>query len=180
MKNSSRVIFVKEENSNDFSVYLNNGSYFQAPIGVYFYGEFSISVWVKAVSYSEYARILDFGNGVNSDNVIFSLFTTTSNFSPMSGIFSGATRKDLCLNNLISLEFNKWVHLIWVFDGVLSSLYANGTLLANAPANLPRNVTRNKNYIGKSSWSNDGVTNAYMKEIKIFNRALSPSEFNLH
>jgi hypothetical protein len=49
--------------------------YVTAPAGVYFDGDFSVSVWIKALSLASWQRVFDFGNGPASDNI---LITTSS------------------------------------------------------------------------------------------------------
>ena len=65
--------FVSDRSGNDYSaVYLNKGFY-NVPSGVYFSGNHTVSVWAKAIEFSSYARIIDFGNGLGPDSVILSI-----------------------------------------------------------------------------------------------------------
>ena len=51
-----------------------NGGWAQVPSGIYFDSpEFTISVWVYPQKVGDWSRIIDFGNGPLSDNIIFAL-----------------------------------------------------------------------------------------------------------
>ena len=54
--------------SNSY-LWLNKG-YVTAPPGVYFSGDFSVSVWIKPIIIANWQRVFDFGNYAASDNVI--------------------------------------------------------------------------------------------------------------
>ena len=60
---------------NNSYLWLDSG-YVTAPPGVYFNGDFSVSVWIKAVNLANWQRVFDFGNGPASDNVL--MITTTN------------------------------------------------------------------------------------------------------
>lgn len=52
--------------SNPSAIYLKNG-YLRFPPGVYFGGDFSISLWIKFKSIQPSTEIIDFGNGPGND-----------------------------------------------------------------------------------------------------------------
>ena len=56
-------------------LWINNG-YVTAPAGVYFNGDFSVSVWIKVISFGNWQRVFDFGNGPNNDDVMIITSTT--------------------------------------------------------------------------------------------------------
>ena len=59
---------------NDSYLWLNWG-YVTAPPGVYFNGDFSVSVWIRALNFANWQRVFDFGNGPASDNVMMIILT---------------------------------------------------------------------------------------------------------
>lgn len=59
-------------NTPSSSIYLNNG-YLQVPDGVYFNGDFTITLWLKIFTHRYCSRIIDFGGTIHSDNVCFGL-----------------------------------------------------------------------------------------------------------
>jgi hypothetical protein len=73
LKNGVNASFSADRSGNNNSaVYLNFG-YYEAPVGVYFKGDHTVSVWVKLLTISSYARIIDFGNGIASDNIVLAI-----------------------------------------------------------------------------------------------------------
>ena len=54
---------------DDSHLWLNSG-YVTAPPGVYFNGDFSVSVWIKPINLGSWQRVFDFGNGPANNNVL--------------------------------------------------------------------------------------------------------------
>ncbi len=73
MINGINYVFSTDRLNTPYSaVYLNNG-YIQLPDGIYFDGDFTISVWVKVRTHRYCSRIVDFGGTAHQDNVCFGL-----------------------------------------------------------------------------------------------------------
>ena len=154
-----------------------NSGYYSVPAGVYFNGSFTTSVWVNAKSKINWVRVFDFGvNGVDSDNVVLGLFKDTTPSVSFFSILSGSSVSYLDCN--LALVLNEWTHLAVTFDGSLAYYYYNG-ILCSSTSNLhqPSNVTRSKNFIGKSNWD-DEPADAVYDEFRIYNRALDQNEIN--
>ena len=49
------------------------------PQGIYFSGAFTIITWINIQKSVQYQRIIDFGNGVGSDEIILCFGLTTNN-----------------------------------------------------------------------------------------------------
>ena len=60
---------------DDSYLWLNSG-YVTAPPGVYFNGDFSVSVWIKPINLASWQRVFDFGNGPANNNVM--IITSTN------------------------------------------------------------------------------------------------------
>ena len=72
MTQGSLNLFVSDRFGNANSALALNGRWTQVPSGVYFDSpEFTISVWVYPQQVGSHARIIDFGNGQASDNILF-------------------------------------------------------------------------------------------------------------
>ena len=52
--------------------------YIQIPSGVYFNGDYTVTAWVYIRSFNAWSRIIEVGNGLGSDNVLFALSKSTS------------------------------------------------------------------------------------------------------
>ena len=127
--NSSLVNWTTDRFGNPKSALDFNNSYNQAPAGVYFdpaTGGFTVMTWLKLNSLNAFQRIIDFGNGVPMDNMIYS-FTTV----PYFAICNGA----LCTtyHALIPLIKDVWTHLAFSVQGTTGSFYTNGVLDSTFP-----------------------------------------------
>jgi len=158
------------------AIYLNNG-YYTVPPGVYFSGDFTILAWVKEVSYMEGSRLIDFGNGPNSDNVIAAICDVHSEM-PRPRIFVGANYNNASDHFPSAvIKLNEWYHLAYVLNGTNMTMYINGENVGSQDSMIPAYIVRSSSFIGRSNWyPGDQDANAYFDEIKIYNRALSPDE----
>ncbi len=157
----------------------NNHSFFAVPPGIYFSGDFTVTVWCKVYSFGFWNRFIDFSvNGTNSNNIIISLSYGLNSLHHHNASFSILNDGNENIHfGVTELPYNKWFHLATVLKGTTSFIYVNGILDSDKfNVNIPKNVTRYMNYIGKSPWSHDAYANADFDEIKIFNRALDASE----
>jgi hypothetical protein len=152
------------------SVYLNYGC-LQAPDGVYFRGDFTISVWLKPRSIVSDNRVLDFGvNSPDVDNIILAYA------GPYGHVCNNGTCK--WLSSPSSLKLNKWQHLAFSLSGSTGYLYINGKLVrSDTGFTTPRAVIRTNCFIGKSNYGGGSQSvEAFFDDIKIFNKSLSQTE----
>jgi hypothetical protein len=70
-------------NSQYSALYLNN-QYLQVPGGIYFNGDFTVTVWVKPFRQAYADRVIDFGNGASSDNLLFGI---SNGGTPYAGVY---------------------------------------------------------------------------------------------
>ena len=157
-------------NSQLSAVNLNQG-FLRAPTGIYFKGEFTISVWVKPFVVTNYARLIDFGSGQNVENLVLAF---------EMGTLMGTSCAPSCFNIRASklLQMGKWYHFAYTMAGSTAIFYVNGEIWANSSsATLPRSYTRTNNYIGRSNWAADPkVITSYLDDLKIFNKSLNYAE----
>lgn len=142
--------------------------YVSAPAGVYFSGDFTIECWVYPKSFPNWARIIDFGNGAGSDNV---LLAYTYGTSGAPGFYVEGSQ----FQANQSLPLNQWSHIAATLSGNTATIYINGTAAGTATFPTPVNIIRNNCYIGKSNWG-DPNANAVFDELRIWNTALSPTQ----
>jgi hypothetical protein len=153
-----------------------NGGWTRVPSGVYFDSpEFTISVWVSPQQVSSRARIFDFGNGQNVDNILLS-FSEQTTLQPYFQIRSGST---FCGGGVSSMNLvlNKWQFLTVTFDGNNVRIYLNGQLTFDQviTCSLPI-IQRTNCYIGKSNWANDGYSWSLLDDLRIFNKSLTQKQ----
>lgn len=174
---SGNVQFVNESTTLS-SVYLANGAYLYAPTNIYFQNVFTITAWFYPIQFTSNARLLDFGCGSYSWNIIL-CYAGGGSQNPFFETYSGGSSKGQ-LTTSTSLAANKWNHLAAVLDSNNKAyLYINGTLANSRTVNPGLiNSTRTKNYVGKSNW-NDGETFAKIKNLRIYNIALDANAVKL-
>lgn len=127
----------------NFKTSLQN--YAALPPAVYFSGDFTIECWVYVSSYTNWSRIIDFGNGSGSNNVLFSTSFGTTGYP---GFYVGGSQ----FQSTTQVPLNQWTYLAATLSGTLATIYVNGIASGTYTFPIPANVIRNYNYIGRSNW----------------------------
>ena len=171
--NGASYSFTYDRFSNPNSAIYFKKGYLQVPPGSYFSGDFTVTAWINLRSYQHYSRIIDFGNGENNDNVILGFNGLTYNLRGEIRSAQSQSQKILIASS-VSIQLNQWYHVAFVLSGTNGIIYVNGSLAANGVLNVPNDVKRSSNYIGKSNWNNnDRNADAVYDDLKIYNEALS-------
>ncbi|CAF0869156.1 unnamed protein product [Brachionus calyciflorus] len=150
---------------------LNKG-YIQVPSGVYFDGDFTITLWIKINSYQSWSRIIDFGGGSPLDNVIVSMHSMESRL--YVDIFDGTNTQPL-ISSPQSIQLGSWYHIAYVLSGNYASVYLDGKLATSSFQKLNRRY-RTQNYIGRSYTTRDSYADAVYDDLKIYSGTLSEQE----
>ncbi|MDZ8262871.1 LamG-like jellyroll fold domain-containing protein [Nostoc sp. ChiQUE01b] len=133
---------------------------------------FTIEAWVYYNSFKFWSRIIDFGNGVDKDNIVFA---NEGNTNTLILQIKKITVERIRANNV--LETGKWIHLAATIDSSGNGkLYKNGTEIQSGKIQLPGNLNRSLNYIGRSNWTQDGYFDGRMAEVRLWNRTRSVEE----
>lgn len=121
---------------------------------------------------NNFERIMDFGNGAESNNILLCRQGTTNNifFEIYRGNATGGVR-----TITDGITNNQWGFYGGRLDGANCKVITLGSSSTTAFTNLPLNVTRTLNYIGKSNWA-DALFQRYISVVAIFNTALTDSE----
>jgi hypothetical protein len=154
--------------SANSAIYFNQG-YLQVPPGYYFTGDFTVTAWIYLKSYQYYSRIIDFGNGQSSSNVISGMFGNSSNLF-------GIIFQNLNFTNLktsLNLNLSQWYFVSYVLSSNTAYIYVNGIQVGTGQSFAPSKILRTKNYIGKSNWDANSYADAIYDEIKIYQGGLS-------
>jgi len=136
-----------------------------------FTGGFTVSAWVKTAAYTNWARVIDFGNGAGVDNVLLARRDTSNNlrFEVHDGIAPGGTQ----LNRDGVFQQDQWQHFVaTISPSRTAAVYLDGTPIVSGTMTLPRNVTRTNNYIGESNWGGDAFFQGVMDDVAIWDHAL--------
>ena len=153
------------------------GSYCTVPSGVYFNSAFTITVWVFPSNVSFHSRIIDFGNGLDSDNIVLSLSYLNS-LQPYFVILSGSNLVFAATSSQ-PITLNQWQLVVATFNGTNARIYLNGTLVADSNTqNHTRSfyLARSNCYIGKSNWNVDGYSHSYLDDLRFYNKSLTQEE----
>lgn len=155
--------------SPNAAIALNNG-YLQVPSGVYFSGDFSLTVWFN-YNYFGNLNIIDFSNGFELDNLAFKV---ASNYIAAE-IYQGDYVDRL--NAYTYIQSNTWNHLALVLNGYNGYIYLNGIQVANKQLLIRlNNVNRTSNYVGRSSMNDFSFSYAMLDDLKIHKGALTSNE----
>lgn len=148
--------------------------YVQLPPGNYFTRDFTIESWVRVRNYTNWGRLLDFGNGPAMDNVVFALSTGTTG-QPSLTLYRGSQPRTYLFPTPLPLD--EWLHLAVVVDGDRLKFYHNGRLVSEQSGVIGSTVgLRTQNFIGRSNWPVDGYSNADIDELRIWQVARSAEE----
>ncbi len=146
--------------------------------------DYTISTWVNVASYSNFARLFDFGSEHTERGPKTYMWMTLSNGS--NGVYEVA--QDWAAGvNVQAMTFtrqtatNTWMHMVVTRDGNNTCIYKNGVLLSKGDSTMsPRGSQLTRAYIGKSQFDgnnqngyNDPYFNCTVDDFKVYNRALS-------
>jgi hypothetical protein len=157
-------------NALDFD---GSNDYAQAPIDIWFTGNYTIETWIYPRTFSSWARVIDFGKAAGMSNVLLAYTEGTSGKPSLVNFNNQSNTGSLTSSTL--LELNKWSHLAVSFNGTTANMYINGVLVATGPMSAPDYTTREISLIGKSNWP-DPTANAIFDELRIWNVARSQAE----
>jgi len=132
----------------------------------------TFALWFKTSSTGSWARLFDFGNGQDQQNIVMSSSRDSSSklgyyIKPGTNILSDITASD-----------GTWRHLVFtVGTNGTYKLYMNGQL-ARVDTNMqvPEYIFRSNAWIGKSQWSTGVPYNGQIDELRIYNTVLDPND----
>ena len=181
---SQSNIEVQGEMTSDTNIVSNNydeflelggtGQYLDAPDGTYdFSNGFSFSSWVKFDDLGNWSRIMDFGNGAGSDNIIIAHPGTSTDIT--LNVRQGGSAMSISASGVIVT--GKWMHIAaTISSGYVGKIYINGQLAQTGTVHLPLTLARTNNYIGRSNWSNDAYFYGGMDDFSLWSAELSQAE----
>lgn len=152
-------------------------SYGTLPAGVYFQpGAFTIEARVYVREVRSWARLIDFGNGPQANNVLFALSAGTTGLPRVEVHGDAGSGSVSGLSAATPLPLNRWVHLAVTSDGTTGRIYYDGVVVGQGPLAGPAQaVVRNLAYVGRSNWA-DELVNADIDNLRIWNRSLNAAE----
>ena len=155
-------------NSNP-SQYINVGTTITGMNGL------SFGCWFKSNNNNTYARVFDFGNGPNNDNIAIYIYNGTIGATVWITNIDGNQYN--CTPNINN---NQWNHIVWTLSKPTNNtsnwtIFLNGKVTYNKQGNYPINLTRTTCYIGKSNWG-DPYWNGSFANFVMYQKELSGLE----
>jgi len=145
------------------------------PEAVWFNGNYTIETWIYPRTFSNWGRVIDFGNGAGVDNVLLG-YTEGTSGKPSLVNFNAANGNGV-ITSTTELVLNQWSHLAVSFNGTTATMYINGVEVATGAMTAPNNISRASCLIGKSNFGEgDPAANAIFDELRIWNVARSQAE----
>jgi hypothetical protein len=176
MVQGNATTFATDRFGNENAALNLNGGWTQVPSGIYFNTPaFTISAWIYPQNIGSWAKLVDFGNGVNSNNIVFAIGSPTNIPAFQLCIPSACT---LNLYSSQALSLNTWQFLALTYDGINAKIYINSTLTGTTAYTFTMsNINRNSNLIGKSNFGgSDGYSWSYIDDLRFYNKSLTQSE----
>jgi hypothetical protein len=134
----------------------------------------TVEAWVYVRAYSEWERLMDFGNGAGFNNIVCAL-SSASTGRPALYFFNESAVVIGSVTSPTALPLNTWTHLAFTYDGTSGSIFINGNPVISASMPAPPSATRTSNFIGRSNFG-DTYANAIIDEFRIWSVARSPAQ----
>jgi len=134
----------------------------------------TIACWFKYTS-TGWSRLFDFGNGISSDNIIYSPYNGTLLYigSIDNQVFAGSGKAD-----------GNWHHFVWTMTYASSgsatcihTIYIDNVPTVITGKYYPTLGVRTNCYIGKSNW-NDPYATGYVDDFRVYNGVLLANDVN--
>lgn len=146
--------------------------------------DFTISFWVQLNTVSAWARVYDFGNGLDDPQNRFMYFTpngfAASTNGTMASSYGGSTTNELVAVSPTELPTGAWKHVAIVGTAGTRTIYVDGfpaVHVENGPNVPPREMEpiSGNSWIGKSRFPDPGLDGT-LDEFRIYDRALEQTE----
>ncbi len=155
------------------------------PAGTYFNGDFTLSFWMNLQSYQDSAGLIYFATSnagsADTNQIGINMVGTTGQlsaciYSPTASTSSGTF--NIGTDNLITLH--KWYFVTFILKGTTGYIYLNGVVSQKGLLDVPANVIRNQNFIGKAincqGCNSANYADVIMDEIKIYSGAMESQQ----
>lgn len=137
--------------------------------------DFTMAAWVNITGTTKgWQRMIDLGNGTAS----YAFLGIPSATTDIRGAMKVNNGTEIKLSAQGVVKKNEWMHVAFVQEGNVGTVYVNGE--AKATATLPSTFSAmgntTQNYIGRSQFPADPYYNGYLDEVIFAKRAFSADE----
>lgn len=144
-----------------------------------FTGGLTLELWAYPTAAQNYARFINLSNGAPNNNIVFGRTGTTTNLAFV--VCNGTASCPTAVTATGVLELNKWQHFVVTQSAAGAvTIYKNGVSVATGTQNVPTNISRTINYIGRGAWVTDSYYKGNMDGVRIYNRLISSDEVTAH
>jgi hypothetical protein len=138
-------------------------------------GDLTISIWACPTADKKWGRLVDLGNGQESDNIVFARGYNSKNV--VFEIWSGSSSQGQNWSTKDELELNRWHLYTATSDNEGNvTVYRDGDVILKAKGEGARDLARTANYIGKSNWSADEYYQGLVDDLRIYDVCLSAEQ----
>ena len=135
---------------------------------------FTYEAWVKWDAFKPGSRLLDIGNGINSDNICISNQIADHGHLKVT-VYNGSTESQIVAPDILTLSV--WQHVAVTIDGAgNTTIYINGNIVYTNVVFVPLDVARNSCFIGRSNWETDEYFDGEIDEVRIWNTVRTETE----
>ena len=147
-------------------------NFIQLPYTVANSDELSVSMWVYYRGGNNWQRLFDFGNSTNQ----YMFLAPNCGSGMCFAIKNGGNEQQV--NVSASLGTTKWYHVVVTLGQNGGAIYVNGVKKGeNTSIDIkPSDIRPVFNYIGRSQFTADPFLKAYVKDVRIYNYALTAEE----
>jgi hypothetical protein len=154
-------------------------SYVILPDNTANYPAFTFAAWVNWDGGGSWQRIFDFGCDSTTQGgapTKYMFLTPNTGSGLRFAINSGGGEQTLTSSS--ALAVGQWAHVAVTVSNTTARLYTNGVLAASSTSFsiLPSNFNPQRNYLGKSQFSNDPLFKGKLDEVLLAHYAMSPAE----
>ena len=174
----AQLIEGRDEESQNAYFFNGTDNYIRVPdrsLFSYPKGQFSISIWVKALSHSDSSLILCKGAGDQDRE--YALGTTSDSLFYVRVHARGKPESAYLAVSTTRVNYSDWYHVTAAWDGYMLSIYVNGELESSklctaSPSNYGSDL-----FIGTSDGSNSEISfHGVLDDLHIYHKMLVPYE----
>ncbi|MEK4880407.1 MULTISPECIES: S-layer homology domain-containing protein [Paenibacillus] len=164
--------YLTELNGGDYLSFDGNGDYVTFPDQRIYGNSFTVEGFLKVDAFQTWMRFFESSIAEQNHNIFVGFNGKRMNFTAYTN------KGDI--NVTEDFPISKWVHVAIVYDHSQKKgrIYWDGVLKAEGAMDLSTvgNVARPNNWLGKSTWRQDGDYNGGMREVRFWSKAKTQSD----